>query len=305
MNVSSHGPNRGALPGGGPRMFSRLRRSVVRMCSGARGIFSLAVIDCWIVVAVVSRFWTPQPLYGTDGYHAWSAPSPDHWLGRDGTGADMLSWLMAGSWTDLVIVVLTIVLAALIGIALIAAMVSRARGVSGVVTVAVDALISIPTVLIALVLAVPFGASIAVVIVACGVGYGLNLARIARPEAVLIARSDFVESAVSCGASQAYILIRHILPNLMSTMLVQLSLSAGTVVLAESGLTYLGIGVPSGVPSWGRSLATSVRFIAIHPMTVVWPGLAVTLVVVALNMFGDLLRDRWDTGATHDEEDES
>lgn len=170
---------------------------------------------------------------------------------------------------------------------------------------AVDALISIPTVLIALVLAVPFGASIAVVIVACGVGYGLNLARIARPEAVLIARSDFVESAVSCGASQVYILIRHILPNLMSTMLVQLSLSAGTVVLAESGLTYLGIGVPSGVPSWGRSLATSVRFIAIHPMTVVWPGLAVTLVVVALNMFGDLLRDRWDTGATHDEEDES
>ena len=89
-------------------------------------------------------------------------------------------------------------------------------------------------------------------------------------------------------------LARHILPNISPVLPVQLSLSAGTAVLAESGLTYLGIGVPSGVPSWGHSLATSVKFINVYPLTVLWPGLIVTLVVVALNLFGDALRDAAD-----------
>lgn len=77
-------------------------------------------------------------------------------------------------------------------------------------------------------------------------------------------------------------------------LIVQCSLSAGTTVLAEAGLTYLGVGVPSGVPSWGHSLSTSVRFINIYPLTVLWPGLLVTIVVVALNLFGDALRDASD-----------
>lgn len=272
----------------GVRGGSRLWRFV---WTSGRGRFALIVLALWVVVAAVSLVWTPQPLSSTDGYHAWSGPSLDHWLGRDGTGADMLSWLMAGSWTDLVIVVLTVALAAMLGMLLVAAMVSRARGVAGVTVVAVDALISIPTVLLALVLAVPMGASSAVVVLACGIGYGLNLARIVRPRALLAARSAYVESAVSAGAREGYVLVRHIIPNVISTAVVQLSLSAGTAILAESGLTYLGIGVPSGIPSWGRSLATSVQFITIHPLTVLWPGLVVTVVVVALNIFGDVLRD--------------
>jgi len=86
----------------------------------------------------------------------------------------------------------------------------------------------------------------------------------------------------------------HIVPNIMPVLIVQCSLSAGTAVLAEAGLTYLGVGVPSGVPSWGHSLSTSVRFINIYPLTVLWPGLLVTIVVVALNLFGDALRDASD-----------
>lgn len=259
--------------------------------AGWRGRFATTVLVLWIVVAVVSLVWTPRPLSETDGYHAWSGPSATHWLGQDGTGADVLSWLMAGSWTDLAIVVLTVSLAAVLGLLLTAAMVSRARGLASLTVVAIDALISIPTVLIAMILAVPLGSSTAVVVLACGLGYGLNLARIARPRALLAARSAYVESAVSSGASEGYVLIRHIVPNTISTMVVQLSLSAGTAILAESGLTYLGIGVPSGTPSWGRSLATSVQFITVYPWTVLWPGLVVTVVVVALNLLGDLLRD--------------
>ena len=235
-------------------------RSMWRRASGR---FPLMVIGLWVLVSVVSLFWTPRPLMQTDGYHTWQAPSAEHWLGTDGTGADVFSWLMAGSRTNLIIVILTVLVAAALGLLFVAAMVSRHTALAGVSVVVVDALISIPTVLIALVLAVPLGASVAVIVIACGFGYGLNLARVARPQALLVARSAYVESAMANGASGAYVLFRHIVPNILPVMLVQLSLSAGTAVLAESGLTYLGVGVPSGTPSWGHSLATTVRFISV------------------------------------------
>ena len=266
-------------------------RSMWRRASGR---FPLMVIGLWALVSVVSLFWTPRPLMQTDGYHTWQAPSVEHWLGTDGTGADVFSWLMAGSRTNLIIVILTVLVAAALGLLFVAAMVSRHTVLAGASVVVVDALISIPTVLIALVLAVPLGASVAVIVIACGFGYGLNLARVARPQALLVARSAYVESAMANGASGAYVLFRHIVPNILPVMLVQLSLSAGTAVLAESGLTYLGVGVPSGTPSWGHSLATTVRFISVYPLTVLWPGLVVTVVVVALNLFGDALRDAID-----------
>lgn len=260
----------------------------------AGGRFSLVVLGLWVLVSLVSLVWTPQPLWRTDGYDVWAAPSAEHWLGTDGTGADIVSWLMAGSRTDLLIVILTVLFAGALGLLLIVAMTARNSVLANTSVVAVDALISVPTILIALILAVPLGASVAVIVVACGFGYGLNLARVARPQALLAARSAYVESAVSNGASGVRVLFGHIVPNILPVLLVQLSLSAGTAVLAESGLTYLGVGVPSGTPSWGHSLATTVRFITVYPLTVLWPGLVVTVVVVALNLFGDALRDAVD-----------
>ena len=260
----------------------------------AEGKFALIVLALWLLIAIVSLFWTPQSLWATDGYHVWAKPSAEHWLGTDGTGADVLSWLMAGSRTNLMIAVLTVVVAAAIGLLLVAAMVSRSGALASTSVVVADALISIPTVLIALILSVPFGASAAVVIAACGCAYGLNLARILRPSALLAARSAYVESALWSGASSVRVFFTHIVPNTLPVLCVQLSMSAGTSLLAEAGLTYLGVGVGAGVPSWGHSLSTSVKFISIYPMAVLWPGLVVTMVVVALNLFGDALRDALD-----------
>ena len=260
----------------------------------AEGKFALIVLALWLLIAIVSLFWTPQSLWATDGYHVWAKPSAEHWLGTDGTGADVLSWLMAGSRTNLMIAMLTVIVAAAIGLLLVAAMVSRSGALASTSVVVADALISIPTVLIALILSVPFGASAAVVIAACGCAYGLNLARILRPSALLAARSAYVESALWSGASSVRVFFTHIVPNTLPVLCVQLSMSAGTSLLAEAGLTYLGVGVGAGVPSWGHSLSTSVKFISIYPMAVLWPGLVVTMVVVALNLFGDALRDALD-----------
>nr|WP_162178972.1 ABC transporter permease [Bifidobacterium stellenboschense] len=264
------------------------------MWSHGAGRYALVALGIWLLVAFVSLFWTPRPLLETDGYHVWAVPSSAHWLGTDGTGADVLSWLMAGSRTNLAIAALTVVCSGALGLLLVGLMVSRSHALASVSVAVVDALISIPTVLIALLLAVPFGASAAVVVGACSIAYGLNLARVARPAALLAARSQYVESARSNGMCGFDVLVRHIVPNITPVLAVQLSMSAGTSVLAEAGLTYLGVGVGAGVPSWGHSLATSVKLINVFPLTVLWPGLVVTLVVVALNLFGDALRDAAD-----------
>ena len=252
----------------------------------AGGKYSLIMLAIWLVVSAISLVWTPYSLLDTDGFNTWASPSGAHMLGTDGVGADVLSWLMAGSRTNLAIALLTVVVAAAIGLLLVAAMVSRHGALASTSVVVVDALISIPTVLIALMLSVPFGASAAVIIAACGLAYGLNLARILRPAAMLAARSDHVESALWSGASSLRVFFTHIVPNTVPVLCVQLSMSAG--------LTYLGVGVGAGAPSWGHSLATSVKFISIYPMAVVWPGLVVTLMVIALNLFGDALRDAID-----------
>ncbi len=150
----------------------------------AEGKFALIVLALWLLIAIVSLFWTPQSLWATDGYHIWAKPSAEHWLGTDGTGADVFSWLLAGSHTNLVIVLLTVVASMAWGLLLIAAMVARNAALASSSVVVVDALISVPTVLIALILAVPLGASIAVIVIACGFGYGLNLARVGSPRSV-------------------------------------------------------------------------------------------------------------------------
>ena len=261
-----------------------------RIWRASFGKFVCVTLFLWIAIAAISLFWTPYSLLKTNGYEVWQKPSFAHLLGTDGTGADMLSWLMAGSRVELVIVVCTVMISALIGTVLLSIMISQYKIIRATSVMAVDALISVPTVLIALMLAVPFGANVLVIVIACGFGYGFNLARIVRPSANLVLQSDYVNSAISQGASRRYVLLRHVLPNITPVALVQLSLSAGTVILAESGLTYLGVGVQSGVPSWGRVLATSVTLIHVNPLAVLWPGLIVTIVVVALNLLGDVLR---------------
>ena len=261
-----------------------------RIWRASFGKFVCVTLFLWLAIAAISLFWTPYSLLKTNGYEVWQKPSFAHLLGTDGTGADMLSWLMAGSRVELVIVVCTVMISALIGTVLLSIMISQYKIIRATSVMAVDALISVPTVLIALMLAVPFGTNVLVIVIACGFGYGFNLARIVRPSAKLVLQSDYVNSAISQGASRRYVLLRHVLPNITPVALVQLSLSAGTVMLAESGLTYLGVGVPSGVPSWGRVLATSVTLIHVNPLAVLWPGLIVTIVVVALNLLGDVLR---------------
>ncbi|WP_018143161.1 ABC transporter permease [Alloscardovia criceti] len=268
--------------------------SLKSMFSRWDGIVSGVFCALWVIVAIVSLVWTPYALTFTDGYNVWSSPSSQHILGTDGAGADIASWLLAGSATELLIVLLVSVITFVLGVAGVALTVHHNVGVRNTTVVVVDALISIPIVVIALLCAAPMGATIAGVIISCAFAYSLNLMRVVRPLAVSAARSSYVTFARYKGVSEWTIFMRHILPQIMPAVTVNISLAAATSILAESGLTYLGIGVPAHIASWGSSLATAASMITVHPTIALWPGLLITVAVVMINLFGDALRESFD-----------
>lgn len=285
---------RAGLDAGRAGRWSVLRAVVGSIWSRAEGRFVIVVIALWLLTAAVSAFWTPWPLLASDGYRVWAAPGAGHALGTDGVGRDLLSWLMAGSRTELVVVAATVLLTFALGLLVVSALIARNGLARTGAVVAVDALISVPTVLVALVLAIPLEGTLWIVILSCALAYALNLGRICRSQGLLARDSQFALAARAAGASPWRVLTTHVLPQLVPTFVVQLSIAAGTTVLAEAGLTYLGIGVPASVPSWGHSLAASARFINVFPLSVVWPGAVITLAVSALNLLGDVVRDAVD-----------
>ena len=258
------------------------------------GRFSLAVLAVWVLLALVSLVWTPYPLLDQEKGSILAAPSWRHPLGTDAAGADVVSWLLKGSSVELAVAALVVFITFLIGSAGIALTVSSHRIVSRISTVAIDTLIAVPTIVIAMVIAVPFGASIAVVVIACSCAYSFTLMRIVRPQALLAVSSDYVEAARWAGAGDWTVFRRHVLPSVAPMMIIELSHCAGTAVLAEVGLTYLGVGMPSDIPSWGHTLATSSQLISVYPLTVVWSGLCVAAGVSALNIMGDSIREAAD-----------
>lgn len=273
----------------------RTLRIIIRsILTRTDGLFACLFCALWIITALVSLVWTPYDLNFSDGYNVWSSPSAAHWLGTDGAGADIASWLLAGSATELLIVIAVSVITCVVGIAGVSVTISRHTGVRTLSVIIIDALISIPTIVVALLCAAPLGASIAGIIIACSFAYSLNLMRVVRPVAVAAARSPYVTFARYKGKSHGRIFIEHILPQIMPSVIINVSLAAATSMLAESGLTYLGVGVPSHIASWGRSLASAVSYVTVHPSIAIWPGLLITLAVLSVNLLGDALREASD-----------
>ena len=266
-------------------------RELLRRPHGAFGVGWLALV---VVAAVVSRFWIPLDPFDTDPYSAWLTPSLAHPFGTDSVGRDIFSYVFAATGTTVVVAVASGVVATVVGVGLAALGSLTARWVRESVAVLIDVLVAFPTLLIAMALAAAFGGSLTVVVVAVGIGYGVTIARVSRSEIRQVARTDYVLAARADGLGTASVLRRHVLPNIAPVFVVQLSLSMATSVLAEAGLSFLGYGAPADTASWGRLLSDLQKFIGVHPGSVVWPGLAITLTVLALNLLGDAVRDASD-----------
>lgn len=264
------------------------------LVSGPAGVFGLVVVILLLLSAGVSFLWTPYDPQLTDPFAKWLAPSPAHLLGTDEVGRDIFSLLLVGARVTVAVAIGSAVVSTIIGVALAALGALTRRWVRETVAVLIDILIAFPTLLIAMMIASVFGGSLWVVIWAVGISFGVNIARVTRPEIRRVSHSEYVLAGKAAGLGPVRNLTRHLLPNIAPVFIVQLSWSMAVAVLAEAGLSYLGYGAPSSVPSWGRMLSELQTYLAVHPLSVLWPGLAITVTVLALNLLGDALRDATD-----------
>ncbi|MGV2982966.1 ABC transporter permease [Microbacterium sp. AGC85] len=275
-----------------PRWLRDLWRS-------ATGRFGLVTVLIIALIALVSVFWTPFDPLAANVRDRWAAPGWPHLLGTDNTGRDILSLVMAGTRTTVFVSVGAGIVATFVGIALAALGALTARWMRETVAVLVDILIAFPVLIIAMMISSVWGGSLWVVIWAVGIGFGVNIARVTRPELRRVQQSDFVLAGRAAGLTSAQNLVRHLLPNVAPVFIVQLSWSMAVAVLAEAGLSYLGFGASVVEPSWGILLSDLQRYISIHPLSVIWPGLAITITVLALNLLGDALREATDPTLRH------
>ncbi|WP_144800972.1 ABC transporter permease [Curtobacterium sp. BH-2-1-1] len=265
-----------------------------RLVARPTGVFAVVVLGLLVVLAAVSLVWTPQDPFRTDPFRQWSGPSAAHWFGTDASGRDIASYLLAGTRTTVLVAVGSGVIASVVGIVLTAVGSLTARWVREGTAVLLDILVAFPTLLTAMLLTAVFGGSLGVVVVSVGLSFGVTIARVARGEIRRIARSDYVVAARASGVGPLGVLTRHLVPNAAPLFTVQLSLAMATAVLAEAGLSYLGYGAGSDTASWGSMLADLQTYVGVHPWSAAWPGAAIALVVAALSLLGDAVRDATD-----------
>ncbi|WP_238428387.1 ABC transporter permease [Frankia nepalensis] len=266
-------------------------RAVLRTRSGRLGAALSSLI---VVAALVSLVWTPYDPTKVSTEDSWAPMSGRHWLGADRLGRDLFSQLLAGAQVTLFVAVGATALAAVVGLALALLATVTSRPVGEGVAHLLDVLIAFPPLLIALVLAAVYPGRAWTILVALGLGLGVQVARVTRGEIRRVLASDYVLAARAAGAGTWRIIRRHLLPNITPTLYIQLSLMAGIVVLTEAALSYLGLGTPSPRPSWGRSLHELQPYLTLRPLVLLWPGLAVVLTVLGFNLLGDGLREAAD-----------
>jgi len=255
------------------------------------GVLSLA----FLIVAVMSLFWTPHPVEAIDIGLRLQGPAPSHPLGTDHFGRDLLSMLLVGSQTSIGVAVVAVGIGLLVGIPLgLAAAGGHRSPFEEIIMRGNDLVFAFPSLVIAILITAVFGPSAFNAILAIGIFNIPVFARVTRGAALSLWQQDYILAARVAGKGPVRISIEHILPNLGNLLLVQATIQFSLGILAEAGLSYVGLGVQPPIPSWGRMLADAQTLIYSHPRLAILPGLAIVTMVLGLNLLGDGLRDYFD-----------
>ncbi|KAA5614210.1 ABC transporter permease [Rhodovastum atsumiense] len=245
-------------------------------------------------MALVSLVWTPYPPTRIDILHRLAPPSATHWMGTDPFGRDVLSMLMAGARSTLLVSLIAVAVGAGIGIPLGALAAASGRWIDQAVMRTSDLAFAFPALLTAVMITALAGPGAANAMLAIGLFNIPVFARITRGAALTVRAQDFVEAARAIGRTETGIMLRHVLPNIAGVLLVQATIQFALAIVADAGLSYVGLGTQPPQPSWGRMLNDAQTFIYRAPLLAVFPGVAITLAVLGLNLLGDGLRDRLD-----------
>jgi len=254
----------------------------------------LVMLAGFVVVAVLAPFLAPCDPGEQDLSRRLEGPSSEHFLGCDEFGRDILCRLLFGARISLKVGVSVVGISVLVGTAL-GAVSGYLRGwVDEIMMRVVDIVLAFPGILLAIAIMAVLGQSLANVVLAlCMTGWA-PYARLARGEALRVGTCDYVLAARALGAGVGRIVCRHIIPNIISPIIVRATLGLAGVIVAESALSFLGLGVQPPTPSWGSMLNGGRSYILVAPHLVIFPGIAIMLVVLALNLVGDGLRDMLD-----------
>jgi peptide/nickel transport system permease protein len=251
-----------------------------------------------LLVALLSLLWTPHPVAEIDIPNKLAPPSATHWLGTDSLGRDIASQLMVGAQNSIVVGVVAVGIGLVLGVALgCAAAAAQAAGRNGfdeLVMRASDFTFAFPALLTAIMLTAIYGPGLLMSIVAIGIFNVPVFARIARGSAQSVWAREYVTAARAGGLGPLAITRDHVLPNIAGVLIVQATISFATAILAEAALSFLGLGTQPPQPSWGRMLSEAQTQMFQAPLLAVWPGTAIMLSVLGLNLMGDGLRDLLD-----------
>jgi len=221
-------------------------------------------------------------------------PSPKHWLGTDELGRDVFSRLIYGSRITLYVAFVSVSIACLLGIPI--GLIAGYYGgkVDKVLNFLIDLMLSFPAIILTILITGMLGPSLTNAMIAISIAFAPRIARIVRGQVLSVKEEDYVVAVKAMGASGFYTMTKHVFPNSMAPLLVQVTLSLGTAVLVESALAFLGLSAQPPTPSWGDMLNRGRRYIYSAPWMLTAPGIMITLAVLAFNLIGDGLRDLLD-----------
>lgn len=268
-----------------PRKRSRLSPTL---------IIGLVLVGIVTVAALVSFVWTPYDPVQAIAADRLQGPSGTHWFGTDRYGRDVFSAMLYGARITLFVGIISVGIAILIGTPL--GIIAGIRGgwIEEVIMRTSDIALAFPALLLAIMFSAVFGASTLTAMVAIGIATIPGFARVARSGTLQVMSTEYVLAARASSQSRFRIALRHVLPNIIGIIVVQCSVSFALAVLAEAGLSFLGLGTPPPTPSWGRMLQESQQFLGTHPLLAIIPGIAIAIAVMGFNLLGDGLRDRFD-----------
>lgn len=275
---------KGILQSDGMRRFLKNRLSIL-------GILILTVV---ILLAVFADVIAPYPYDQQDLTAVYQEPNAEHIMGTDNLGRDLFSRIIYGGRYSLSIGFMAVGMALLMGTALGCVAGFYGGRADSLIMRFIDMMMALPNVLLAIVITSVLGPGLLNLTIAMAVSSVPSYARTARAAIMSIRGQEYVEAARLNGCSDVRIITRHILPNILAQLIVQVTLSLGLAILNASGLSFLGLGVQPPTPEWGSMLAAARGEIRNYPYLLIFPGCAIAIVVLALNMVGDGLRDALD-----------
>jgi len=251
----------------------------------------LVITGMFIAIAVLSRFWTPAPPTKLNIAGKLQAPLVSGLAGTDAFGRDVASLLLVGARASIMVGVIAVGIGLVVGTALGLLAAARRGWVEEAIMRLTDFSLAFPAILSAIMLTAVFGAGIVNAIIAIGIYNIPTFARITRGSANAIWSREYIAAAQACGKGAFSITVQHVLPNIAAVLIVQSTIRFAIAILAEAALSYLGLGTQPPQPSWGRMLSEAQTLMFQQPLLAVWPGMAIALAVLGLNLLGDGLRD--------------